>query len=511
MREATDRQKRAIKVLVMKYPDTVKPILGDKSIDSLMFEDARRIMDAVEAKHGDYKKRQQDEQQQDQQQNEQKNDDKEHKDRMRREGFRPGSKQEVLANALRQNDLDPTKTLAAVADQIGKTPALTFTKNENQRRIPLPVGGLADDSQTETQFGRCLKTIYAVRRALINGGERGHGGEKQKQEKEQQHEQKQENKEQRENREAVELLTWIRSVRKFCQDRAADGHPLDEIGLRPVEYGAKMLTAGIPLTAIKHALTMHYPSESRRALGVRDYDVQGFHTQEREEGIHAALPYCLALIEHRIPVALVGPKGTGKTTLARQIAEYLTKKWDREVPFGMVSMTSGTSPSAFNGRPMVADDGTQALIMALCGMAEVADDQGLAEQFATEALDIARQRAAKGDTVMSQFVRIYKFGGVFLFDEMDAADENLLLGVNSALANGFFANPATGEIIKQHKDFIAMAGMNTLGLGSGRDYTSRNRLDAATLDRWNAGRVQITLDSRIEEKMFWDIINGNNG
>jgi hypothetical protein len=49
--------------------------------------------------------------------------------------------------------------------------------------------------------------------------------------------------------------------------------------------------------------------------------------------------------------------------------------------------------------------------------------------------------------------------------------------------------------------------MNTLGLGAGRDYNSRNRLDAATLDRWNAGRVQITLDPRIEEHMFWSIIN----
>ena len=108
---------------------------------------------------------------------------------------------------------------------------------------------------------------------------------------------------------------------------------------------------------------------------------------------------------------------------------------------------------------------------------------------------------------MSQFVKIYGGGGVFLFDEMDAADENLLLGVNAALANGFFANPATGELIEQHPDFIPVAGMNTLGLGSGRDYNARNRLDAATLDRWNAGRVQIALDPRIEESMFWSIIN----
>jgi hypothetical protein len=70
-----------------------------------------------------------------------------------------------------------------------------------------------------------------------------------------------------------------------------------------------------------------------------------------------------------------------------------------------------------------------------------------------------------------------------------------------------FANPATGEIVERHPDFIPIAGMNTLGLGGGRDYKARNALDAATLDRWNAGRIQITLDPRIEESLFWAIIN----
>jgi len=48
--------------------------------------------------------------------------------------------------------------------------------------------------------------------------------------------------------------------------------------------------------------------------------------------------------------------------------------------------------------------------------------------------------------------------------------------------------------------------MNTLGLGSGRSYNSRNRLDAATLDRWNMGRVQVHFDKRIAESMFFGIV-----
>jgi cobaltochelatase CobS len=108
---------------------------------------------------------------------------------------------------------------------------------------------------------------------------------------------------------------------------------------------------------------------------------------------------------------------------------------------------------------------------------------------------------------VSQWMRIYGGGGGFLFDELDAANENLLMLVNAALANGYFSNAATGEIIKKHPNFFPMAGMNTLGLGAGRDYNSRNKLDAATLDRWNAGRVIIELDEQLEAKIFWQIVS----
>ena len=192
---------------------------------------------------------------------------------------------------------------------------------------------------------------------------------------------------------------------------------------------------------------MHFPPEARRALGVTEYDVHDVTKPgERQDGIHAALPYCMSVIEcrdfdgYRVPLTLIGPKGTGKTTLAKRHRQVLM-----DLPHGMVSMTSGTSPSAFNGRPRMADDGTQALRDGAGIQVARRGRSGKARSTPAGCGEARAAGDAKGDTVISQFVQIYGDGGVFLFDEMDAADANLLLGVNAAIANNVFANPATGE------------------------------------------------------------------
>ena len=440
----------------------------------------------------------------------------------RKHGFRAGSKQEYIANALRQNGLSTDKTREALTDRVGKIPALTFTQNVDGTRQPLPMGQPTDDSQAVTQHGRLLKTILSVRRSLLleGGGQKDEDKQENKREErkdEQKGEHKQEerkdHKDDERHREGTSFLAWCRQWRKYCEGLAADGKPLDEVGMRPVEFGAAMIAQGIPQRAVKHACTLHYPRERRVALGVTDYNVADFRKGERVEGVHMALPYCVAVAEsrdfdgYRVPLALIGPKGTGKSRLAKDLAKELTRRHGREFPFGFVSMTSGTSPSAFNGRPRIADDGTMALITALAASADVTEDQDEAEKLARKAMILAKRAYEQGDTVMSQFVKVYGGGGVFLFDEMDAADENLLIGVNAALANNNFANPATGEIIPQSPDFVAVAGMNTMGGGAGRDYVGRNRLDAATLDRFNPGRVHITLDEKVEENILWTILN----
>lgn len=134
---------------------------------------------------------------------------------------------------------------------------------------------------------------------------------------------------------------------------------------------------------------------------------------------------------------LVGPAGSGKTTLARNLAD------DLGLPFGIMSITAGVTESHLLGRIL----------------------------------------PPKYELVPSPFVRIYSEGGVFLLDEVDAADPNVLLTVNSALANGLLVTP-DGNTWRRHPDTYILAAANTWGKGAERGYSGRNALDRSTRDRF---------------------------
>jgi len=143
----------------------------------------------------------------------------------------------------------------------------------------------------------------------------------------------------------------------------------------------------------------------------------------------------------RFNVALVGDAGTGKSTLAEQVAAALGLRFH---PF---SCSGGVAESKLFGR--------------------MTPNLNTGEEV---------YRA-------SELVDYFRNGGVFLLDEMDGLDANVLTAANGMFEAKRWAAPS-GEVIERHPDFILFSAMNTYGTGASRLYTGRSQLDAASLDRW---------------------------
>lgn len=159
---------------------------------------------------------------------------------------------------------------------------------------------------------------------------------------------------------------------------------------------------------------------------------------------HVKFEEARILIEAGQAVLLTGEAGSGKTTMAIQIAEELGLK------FSSVSMTRQTTLSY------------------LLGFMNV-----------------------KGKYIPSLLRIAAEFGGMFLMDELDAADPNVVLALNT-IENGFISFP--DKIVKLHKDFRWVATANPADEHS--HYTGRSKLDGATLDRFD--EIDVPRDEKLE-------------
>jgi cobaltochelatase CobS len=180
--------------------------------------------------------------------------------------------------------------------------------------------------------------------------------------------------------------------------------------------------------------------------------------------VHEKFAEILELAAQRMEVLMVGPAGCGKSHLAEQIAKALGLR------FGSLSCSSGMSEGQITGRLIPTGDG------------------------------------GRFEYQRSQFVEFYEEGGVFLLDEIDAADANVLLVINQALANGHLPVPnrITNPQAKRHPDFVLIAAANTFGNGANRMYVGRNQLDESTLDRFRIGQVVLDYDRELEKSILAD-------
>lgn len=166
---------------------------------------------------------------------------------------------------------------------------------------------------------------------------------------------------------------------------------------------------------------------------------------KRVEKAHLAFERVLRYCANRKSVMLVGPAGSGKTTLAEQVAETLG------LPFYM----SG----------------------------KCADE-----------VKITGYMDAGGTYRRTAFREAYEKGGLFLFDEMDGWSPDAIIAVNAPLAGQWGDFP--DGMIKRHPDFVAIGAANTYGRGADRQYVGREQLDAATLDRFAV--IEIEYDEDLE-------------
>jgi MoxR-like ATPase len=165
---------------------------------------------------------------------------------------------------------------------------------------------------------------------------------------------------------------------------------------------------------------------------------------------HSNFETLIRIVSCGQPVMLVGPAGTGKSHAAEQVSSVLG------LEFYAMSVGAQTSKS-----------------------------------------DLIGYMDAMKNYVSTPFRKAYENGGLFLLDEIDAGNSNVLIQLNAALANGYMSFP--DEMVRRHENFRFVASANTFGQGANRQYVGRNQLDAATLDRFVF--LQWNIDENVEETL----------
>ena len=97
--------------------------------------------------------------------------------------------------------------------------------------------------------------------------------------------------------------------------------------------------------------------------------------------------------------------------------------------------------------------------------------------------DLMGYTTADGRYVETPLYHARKFGGVFLMDEVDAANENSLTAINAAVENDVVLFP-NGELVEKHHEFYVVAAGNTVGKGGDAQFVGRNVIDGATISRF---------------------------
>lgn len=231
--------------------------------------------------------------------------------------------------------------------------------------------------------------------------------------------------------------------------------------VRAIAGGAvnEMRVREIVAEEVMRAVTEAAPQRVELIVGdMPAVSLEGRHPRFAEVLALCALPKAL-----RVPVLLVGPAGCGKSTLAHHVALAL----DRQ--YGSISLSEGVTEAALTGRVLPIHE------------------------------------HGRFGHVDSEFLRCYTSPSVYLLDELDAADPNVLLVINQAVANGGFhvetrAVDGHETWVPWHDDSVILGAANTYGTGATAQYVGRSAIDAATLDRFII--MYLEYDARVESAIM---------
>lgn len=158
----------------------------------------------------------------------------------------------------------------------------------------------------------------------------------------------------------------------------------------------------------------------------------------------------LHLVAAHENVYLYGPAGSGKNTIAEQIAEAL----------GVEFYYQNTLVTKF---------------------------------------DISGYKNAQGEYEETPFYKAWKNGGLFFADELDNSTAEAIITLNAALANGYYTFPNGSEKVAKHPNFFCIAAGNTNGQGATEEYCGRYQMDESSRDRF--AFIEIDYNKKVEESI----------
>ena len=193
---------------------------------------------------------------------------------------------------------------------------------------------------------------------------------------------------------------------------------------------ATQTTADLDEARVVDLIKTHSNAPRLTSVEIRHTETE---TVIKRDHVHKDYPIVMAHIAAGVNTAIVGPAGSGKSTMFSQIAE----------------------------------------------------DLGL-DYYITGAVQqeskIMGYNDANGKYVRTPFRDAFEKGGLFVMEEFDGCAAKAALALNNAVANEESDFP--DGMVKRHAKFICVMAGNTFGTGASRQYVGRTQLDAATLDRF---------------------------